>query len=64
MDYKCSGKQSCKIDVNDLEKIVQPCSKDYKAYLDAKHKCVKGKDANPVSIHWNPFIWGFPKIPA
>ena len=50
MDYKCSGRQSCKIDVNDLEKIVQPCSKDYKAYLDAEHKCVKGKDANPVCL--------------
>ena len=51
MDYKCSGRQSCKIDVNDLEKIVQPCSKDYKAYLDAEHKCVKGKDANPVCLN-------------
>ena len=43
MDDKCSGRRHCKVEVNDIEKVVQPCSKDYKAYLDAEFQCVKGK---------------------
>ncbi len=43
MDTVCSGRQTCKIEVNDLDKIVQPCSRDFKSYLEAGHKCIKGE---------------------
>lgn len=42
MDKTCSGRRACKIDVNDLEKVAQPCPKDYKAYLEAQYECVRG----------------------
>ena len=43
MDKVCTGRKVCKIDVNDLEKVAQPCSKDYKAYLEAEYQCVRGE---------------------
>ena len=42
LDKLCSGRRRCKIDVNDLEKVAQPCPKDYKAYLEAEYECVRG----------------------
>lgn len=43
MDQHCTGKPSCKMEVNDLEKFVLPCPKDYKSYLEASHICIDGK---------------------
>ena len=43
MDNQCSGKQKCKMLVATLEGVSQPCKKDFKSYLEAKHTCVPGE---------------------
>ena len=43
MDNKCSGKQKCKMLVATLEGVTQPCKKDFKSYLEARHTCIPGE---------------------
>ena len=42
MDSQCSGRQKCKILIATLEAVAQPCQKDFKSYLQATFRCVKG----------------------
>ena len=43
IDIRCTGHRHCNVDVNSLEKVAQPCNKDYKSYLDASYSCVPGQ---------------------
>ena len=43
MDSQCSGRQKCKILIATLEAVAQPCQKDFKSYLQATYRCVKGR---------------------
>ncbi|ELU10134.1 hypothetical protein CAPTEDRAFT_187300 [Capitella teleta] len=40
MDRWCSGRRSCSKEVSDLNKIVKPCPRDFRSYLDASYTCV------------------------
>ena len=43
MDNKCSGRRSCEIRIPDSTlDDVNPCPKDFKTFLEAGYKCVKG----------------------
>ena len=47
-DSKCSGKQSCQLDVYDIAKSVAksgiepPCPLELSSYLQAGHSCLEG----------------------
>ena len=43
MDRKCSGRQRCEFKVVDPNfENIHPCDAEFKNYLDASYKCVKG----------------------
>lgn len=44
MDDACSGRQACSLGVNDIDLYAQPCPRDYKSYLQASYRCVKGEN--------------------
>ena len=43
-DFKCSGKNRCRIQVSDIpvEGGVLPCDLDLTSYLEASYRCVQG----------------------
>lgn len=44
MDKKCSGRRQCQVYVAEPElHDLNPCPRDFAAYLEASYDCVKGK---------------------
>ena len=43
LDRVCSGRQECRAEVSELEKLSQSCSTDYKVYLEAEYSCITGE---------------------
>lgn len=42
-DGRCSGRQTCRVDVRDLLLEGQkPCPEDLRAYLEARYTCIQG----------------------
>ena len=42
MDRFCSGQQSCRVKVNQLEEFISPCPSDMASYLQARYICREG----------------------
>lgn len=49
-DRKCSGRKHCTVYIGDpsLHKL-EPCSKDFTTYLEAKYSCLSGELSVPLS---------------
>ena len=44
MDTECSGKRTCSVRIPDTELDAnKDCPEEFKTYLNASYKCVKGK---------------------
>ena len=43
LENLCSGHSNCSVVVGTLDTVAQPCDLDFKAYLEASYKCVKGQ---------------------
>jgi len=60
-DRKCSGRTHCTVYVADpaLQKL-EPCSKDFTSYLEAKYTCLSG---NPVdNLHFLEWCFFLPAV--
>lgn len=51
MDSQCSGRQTCKLLIANLEAVAQPCFKDFKSYLQIKYTCVEVAAVKPENCH-------------
>lgn len=43
VDRQCSGRRRCYVEVSSLQRLVRPCPKDLKSYLDVRLACVQGE---------------------
>ena len=42
VDTRCTAQQNCSMLVGMFDSISQPCPKDFNAYLEVTHQCIKG----------------------
>jgi len=56
-DRKCSGRTHCAVYVADpaLQKL-EPCSKDFTSYLEAKYTCLSGNSVHAFFLERSVFI--------
>lgn len=52
IDKLCSGRRQCYMEVSALQRLVRPCPKDLKSYLEVKSTCIKGKPLHVKNNSW------------
>ena len=51
MDYKCSGRSSCSLNVDDdILYSTKPCPADITPHLQASYSCIKGNQGNRILL--------------